>query len=233
VKLADFYAAIGPYLEGRAEHGATVTRLFDDPMGIDAERLAIYARFCRIHRFEAVDFVYSSTRAAIVDRFGLPEWEKLVADYFVAHPMHHVELNENGASLPDYLRGIVEARSWPAWLVELADLEWWEWRTDSALDGESDADRDAGDLRLAATVEVRPYAHDLVGWLDADERAPEPEARAVVVIFWRDGDGDPRRENASRDELLILKAVSEGATTDGTNADTLADLRAAGILLPR
>ncbi len=233
MKLADFYATIGPYLEGQADYAATVKRLFDDPGGIDAERLAIYARFCRIHRFEAVDFVFSSTRAAITRRFGLPEWEKLVADYFVAHPMHHVELNENGASLSEFLRGICEARSWPAWLAELADLEWWEWRTDSALDGEGDADPEGGPLRLAATVDLRPYGHDLVGWLDADDLAPEPEARPVVVIFWRDGDGDPRRENASRDELLILKAVSEGASPDGNHGETLADLRAAGILLPR
>ena len=58
MKLRAFFGAITPFLEGRASHDETSRALYGSPEGgtrasdKDARRLAIYGRFCRIHRFE-------------------------------------------------------------------------------------------------------------------------------------------------------------------------------------
>jgi hypothetical protein len=228
MKLQDFYRAIGPFLTGTASREEAVRALWGEtPPARDASRLAIYGRFCRVHRFESVDLVYAEARAAVLRLRGLPAWEELVESYYRRFPMHHVELNENGDRLAEHMG----EQPLPAWVAQLAELEWWEWRTRIAPDAPGDAQPDKGPLRLASTVEVRPFAHDLVEWLDGEPRAPEPEARQALVIFWRDGSLSPRRENASLDELQILKAVHEGAPPPA--GETLDDLRAAGILLGR
>ena len=241
----------------------------------DAARLELYGRFCRVHRLDALGSTFAETRAAFAQRSGPAAWEALVDEYFRAHPMHHAELNENGSELPAFLRARAETRAagsagaeggagaadamgtrrepraLEAWLAELADLEWWSFRTRVAPDDERDAQPEQGALRLASTVELRPYAHDLCGWLEpapdgdpAEARGGEPEARACVVIFWRDLDLDTRFAEASPLELLVLQAVHLGqpaaaldeaaaraGATGGELAETLADLRAAGILL--
>jgi hypothetical protein len=92
-------------------------------------------------------------------------------------------------------------------------------------------------------VELRPYGHDFVEWLEtpAEERSAEPEARECLVLFWREPGFRLRRENASPEELLVLKAVTEGLTlgdaaaSSGVSLETLeetfSDLVGAGILL--
>ena len=267
-KLADFFAAIAPLLEGRETHAEAAARLYGSvavdlnsnnsqkrETSRDAARLALYGRFCRIHRLDALGSTFAETRTAIVKGeahsadaapSGEQAWEQLVADYFFAHPMHHAELNENGSELPAFLRAKADARALPHWIAELADLEWWSFRTRVAPDDPQDAYPARGTLRLAGTVELRPYAHDLCVWLEAEpaageSRESEPEARACVVIFWRDLDLDTRFAEATPLELLILQAVHQGhplaeaAARAGASADelaeTLADLRAAGILL--
>ena len=89
----------------------------------------------------------------------------------------------------------------------------------------------AGPLRLASTAEVRLYTHDLVAWLDAEPtRQKEPDRVGVRVLFWRDPDLDPRRENASDSELMVMKAVLDGVKVPTRLAETLEDLRTAGIV---
>jgi hypothetical protein len=80
-------------------------------------------------------------------------------------------------------------------------------------------------------VELRPYGYDLVGWLDAEARAPAPERRDVVVLFWRTPTLRARRALASPRELWVLKAVSEGQRPE--DAEVLEDLQAAGVVLGR
>lgn len=228
MRLAELFAAIAPFLEGREEHAAAARALYGERVTRDSERLAIYGRFCRRHRFNAVDYVFADTRASVIAARGEASWETLVERYFRAHRMHHVELNENGGALPAFLAA---DESLPGWVAELADLEWWEWRTTSALDDPRDRAPAQGALRLASTVELRSYQHDLVGWLDAEDRAAAPAAQGSLVIFWRDLDGDTRREEATTEELAVLKAVTEAARVPDAVADELADLRAAGIVL--
>lgn len=228
MKLAEFFAAIGPFLEGCAEDRAT-RRLFypGDADGTDARRLSIYREFCRIHRFEALDHVYSATRDARVRLDGEASWEALVDNYFRSHPMSHAEINENGADFPEFLAARPEL---PAWVGELADLEWWCWRTLTAPD--SSHPQGNTPFQLHPTVEVRPYEHALVEWLDTpgEQRPTAPRARQTFVLFWRAPDFSARRDDASLEELRLLKAIAAGLPLPDTS-DILEDFLAAGILV--
>lgn len=242
MKLRDFFGTVTPFLTGRQSHAEAVEALYGGSEGAhheDARRLALYGRFCRIHRFEVIDSLYPHCRRGVLERQGEAGWEALVEGYFRAHPMTLFELNANGAQLSEFLAGYAPGAGLPGWLPELADLEWWEWEVLVAPDREPEEARPC----LAPTVELRPYAHDLVGWLDTEpeERAAEPEAREALVIFWRQGRGF-RRENVSPLELRVIKALHEGLALEAVAdedegagleqlEETLADLVAAGIVL--
>jgi hypothetical protein len=250
VRLAEFFAAVGPFLEGRVDEETAARALYGDAAegseGARARRarLGLYGRFCRLHRHSVLESVYHQTRATALRLGGEAGWDALVEDYFRDHPMRHFELNANGAGLPGFLVEYARGRGWPDYLAELADLEWWWWQMLIAADDPEDdeASVEGRRLRLASTAELRPYRHDLVSWLDAgEEPASEgPAARATIVLFWRDRDLDARRENATQIELLVLKAVSEGrfpaalieaGLPQGDVMATLADLSRAGVIL--
>jgi hypothetical protein len=262
VTLAAFFEQIGPFLEGREPYSAAAARLYGDPpapaLARDARRLRIYGRFCSLHRHEVIDLVCTETRAQVLALAGEAVWDELIEGYFRAVPMHHAELSANGDGWVDYLAAQALARGLPAWLSELSDLEQSEFRAGVAADDPADALADdpadapsvapgqtggaAGPLRIASTVDLRPYQHDLVAWLDHDPgegpRPPAPAVQAVAVLFWRDGDLDRRRENASPLELAVLQAVMQGAdplVLAGADAEELRevveDLKAAGVLL--
>ncbi|MFZ5444217.1 MAG: putative DNA-binding domain-containing protein [Myxococcota bacterium] len=226
MKLAPFYERIGPFLEGRVGLDETKRALFGERGSRDAHRLSIYARFCREHRNTATGGVHTETRALITRQRGEPFWRQLVEDYFAQHPMQHPEINENGAQLAAFLA----ARGEPLW-GQLADFEWWEWRTYVARDDAADREPDTGALRLGATVELRPYAWNFVDWLDDEARAPEPEREDVVVLFWRDRELSARRALTTPAELVVLKQVSEGLAVAAS--EVFDDLLAAGIVLGR
>jgi len=238
MSLERFIRQITPMLLGRVGPEETAGVLWGPrPPQPDARRLALYARFCRGHRFDAVDHVYGEVRAAVVARGGEQAWEGLVEGYFAAHPMRSVELNENGSLFPEHLRDALPP-GLPAWLPELADLEGWSWRTYVAGDAESDRTGNRGPARLASTVELRSYQHDLVSWLDSEgERPNGPARKPVTVLFWRDSQLRARRELASVDELRVLKCVWQGAPlaesglAPASSAAIVEDLRAAGIVL--
>ena len=250
--LVDFYERVAPLLLGEATHADAVAALYGDSgrASKDAARLSIYQHFCRVHRFEVLDSIYLATRAWVLAHHpdGEAAWDALVEGYFRSHPMHHFELNQNGEHFAEYLTTLASTDPRvPRFLGELADLEWWEWLEISAPDDAADADADAGPLRLGSTVEIRPYQHDLLAWLDGDEdnedgRPPAPREKKTLVLLWRDRDLDERRGGTSALELQVLKAVTEGLALDdalaarigvplGELAETAHDLHAAGILL--
>ena len=144
MKLAPFYERIGPFLEGKVGLDETKHALFGAQTPRDAHRLAIYQRFCREHRNTATGGVHLLTRELITAERGEAFWRQLVEDYFARHPMHHAEINENGAHLSAFLASRPE---WPTLWSALADFEWWEWQTFIAKD-------DAGVRRLRS-AEVR------------------------------------------------------------------------------
>lgn len=214
MKLDDFFATITPFLQGRAAHAQVAAALYpEDPSGPDAQRLAIYGRFCQGHRLAALDKVFALTQRVVKARQGEAGWLRLCAGYYDAHPMRSWELNENGQHLPAYLQAA--ELGLPPWLWELADLEWWEWQTLIAPDAAEDAS-DEGPLRLGATVELRGYSHAVLSFLDEvqdeDELAAdaEPAPEEELVLFYRDRALRLQREVPEPLTLLCLKAVSEG-----------------------
>lgn len=247
MRLAELLATMGPYLVGRAPHAQTAQKLLNEVAdGPGSERLRIYGEFCRQHRFDAVDHVFAHCRATVVAHAGDSAWEELIERYFQAHPMHHFELNWNGRHLPAFLaeRQSGSLDPLPPFLPDLADFEWWEWQTYVAPDEAADEAADKGPLRVASTVELRPYRYDLPGWIetrDTHRFRTSPEAVPSVVLFWRDADRDLRRAAACPLEMRILKAVIEATAIDedfavqlGLPADSVAaclrDLHAAGVL---
>lgn len=242
MSLSDFFEKIGPYLLAKRDHQDVVLRLYgESPPPVDAQRLRIYQRFCAYHRHEVLDSIFAYSRAAILAHAGEAGWDDIVARYFVAHPMHYFELNQNGEFFPAFVADLVAAQELPAFLGELADFEWWEWLTDTLLD--DPADTAPGPLRLHSTVELRPYTYDFIEWIDEDNRqSPQPAKRDGVALFWRNSQLKRRREWASRTEMLIIKAVVESIALDDELAgrlsiakaaldETVADLHTAGILL--
>ncbi len=210
VKLSEFLERIEPLLERGAsgndsELAVPVKRL----QSAGAERAFAWGRFGGASQFGGLDPVYAQLRRAVVERLGEERWRALLRGYFLRYPMRSIERHENGVWLASYLKGGGAGPKVPAWLAELADLEWWEWRTFIAPDSPDDADADAGALRLASTVEMRTYGHDLVGWLEAKrtKRPRDPAARVSTVVFWRDAERAGRRATASREELALLKCV--------------------------
>lgn len=229
MKLADFFARMAPYLEGRHSHAEAVRVLYpgrEDSK--DARRLSIYGEFCHTHRHEALS-VYEHCRAAVLRELGQEALEDLAARYFQAHPMRSFELNENGARFPEFLRGPGPGIPPLPYLPDLADFEWWEWQVLVQPDDPADAGPEKGPLRLGATVELRRYGYDLLDWIDERGLEGAPAEREGLVLFWRDLDGDGRRGPASAAELRVLQQVSAGQAPE--DEETLADLRAAGIIL--
>jgi hypothetical protein len=244
VSLRRFYEDIGPYLLGTQGHAETVERLYGAEATSshrnDAERLSIYGRFCRLQRHEAVDFLFAHCRATVVERQGEESWAELVHRYFLAHPMHHFEINRNGEYLPGFLAGLAATGEVAPFLGELADLEWWEWLVETAPD--PSLPPPAHTRQLHPLVELRSYHYDLVGWLDDDERrSAAPRTEDHFVLFWRDKKLRGRREPASHRELMVIKAVVEKIPLDAALANliglrpedltaTVDDLLGAGIL---
>lgn len=242
MKLRDFFGAISPFLRGEASHAEAVRALYGtsgDTRDRNAERLAIYGRLCRLHRFEILEGLYAHCARVVRTGYGEEAWDALVEAYFRAHPMRAAELNANGAHLPDFLATYAPEHGLPEWLPELADLEWWEWVVLTAPDSEPEGPRPC----LDPTVELRPYRYDFVGWMDAEpsERPEEPEPREGLVLFWRDRAGGYRRENVHPLELMVIKALHEGSGLDAVARaaevpvealeSTLAELTEAGVVL--
>ena len=233
MRLGEFFAAIEPVLLGRQSVAEAATKL-----GVDPKRLEVYATFCDNHRRDLLAAIYPGVRRALGAR-----WVATYRAFFLARPPREWELNANAEPFVTWLRDEAVAERSPAWLVELADLEWWEWAVQVAPGG-APSFSGASEHGVTAGVAVRSFVHDVVGWADAGRsglRAP-PRAPAVVV-FWRTADGGVRRERVRAVELLAIKAAVEGkrlgeaakAAGVGPEAATAAaaDLVARGVLVTR
>jgi hypothetical protein len=220
MKLAELIAVMGEHLHGRAGHDVTARILFGDPSSQDAQRLSIYRRFCDAHRHEALS-VFEHTRSAVVSFGGAVAWSELVDAYFRGHPMTSFELNEGGAAFSSFLSRLDPPL--PRFVAELADFEWWEWRTSVAPDDPRDREPGKGALRLASTVELRRYGFDLVDWLAGGEAHGEPAERSVTVLFWRDAMLHARRQCVNDVDIWLLALVS----SERRVADALRTLRPA------
>jgi hypothetical protein len=225
MKLDEFYEQIGPFLLGNAAYEETVSALYGSaPPQPDAERLRIYGNFCRNHRHEVLDGIFTELHSLIARRCGDSGWAQIVAAYFADHPMHHFELNHNAEALPSFLARVLSSSEHPLRALlpdcaaDLADFEWWEWQTFSGPDSPSDVPMDAGPLRLHGSVDIRPYHFDFLDFFDGDdddaERPTLPVAKDTLVLFWRDRRLSSRRGSVSALELQLIKAIHEGRAID-------------------
>jgi hypothetical protein len=150
---------------------------------------------------------YPAVRAALDER----AWRDVVAGYFAAHPPREHPFRNNAAAFPRFLESYAQRRGLPGWLAEVADLEWREWIATSALDDPADA-HDDGPLRCAATLSERIYAHDLVGWLDTDDRpsGDGPARASSIVVVWRDRSLVAQRASIGQREHALVDALRDG-----------------------
>jgi hypothetical protein len=221
---ADFFAAVTPLYEGRADLEATARALWGSADGSDARRLAIHARDCARSRRVALTGVYRHTLDVLVNRSGAEACRTLTDAYFAAHPPRSFDPNANGAALSSFL----EARAEPPWLPQLADLEWWDWHTFSAPDAAEPAAQG-----LAPTLELRAYRWDVLGWmLDGADPRRDPEQRRAVVAFWRDRHLDARCEELGAPQIAVLRAVRDRAPIGAELEPVRAELEAADLLVP-
>lgn len=194
MKLERFYGAVGPVYLGHTAPEVVAGRL-----GINPGRFALYARFCEIHRSEVLAGIYQLTPTA----FSAKRYVEISRAYFQAHPTVHWDLNQNAEAFPAFL---AQHPGVPPWVPELADLEWWQFRTFVAPDEKPRKRvRDA----LHGSVMVRPYAHDVVTALHQDRVRPAPPATPVVALLWRDAQLEDHVTHASAEELVVIKAVVE------------------------
>ena len=175
-------------------------------LGRNARGLEIYQNFASGVALQAV---FPRLKSVITKLFGGTEWDELAKRYFKAYPARHFELNMNGVHFPEYLQQSAARANLPPWTVELADFEWWEWQTLTTPDDPDDATPLEGPLRLGATVELRPYTHDLIEWCDSEDSKTSPVTRTVVVMFWRDANLDAWRRNADHLDLELLRLVHQ------------------------
>jgi hypothetical protein len=219
VKLADVIAAMTPLVAGHASPEETAARLGIAPRGLD-----VYAHLGNSARTSLLAGMFPHCRHAVVTRFGEARWDAIVAAFFDAHPERHYLRRMNARAFLEFARvqGVLP------WLADLADFEWTEWDVDRASPDPRDADAAHGSLRVASTLALRRYDHDVVRWIDEAERRGDPRAEPVVCAFWQDASGASFRNVLGAPLLSAIDAVRRG---DAPDAAALEELRGAEIVL--
>jgi hypothetical protein len=239
MNLSDVIRNMGALLMNRVSHAEAVRTLYgvESPRASpDARRLAIYATSFEHNSREILEMTYPLCRQSVERLRGEKEWCALSRDYFAAHPQRHFRFGRGADEFPAFLR--VARHDLPTWLWELADFELWERLTLEAPDTPEDLATD-GQIRLASSVELRDYTHDLTGWVDSEEGRGEPALISNVVLFWRDRARLMHREPIGEIEFQVLRAVRSGlspanaeiSATEGERQDAVNYLHEMGILL--
>lgn len=242
MNLERFFEIASPFLEGKADLQKTAEALFGPEANSsrDARRLSTYRD---LDLGVALKAVFPRVYSVVTERSGKSGWDALAGRYFEIYPARHFELNMNGMHLPDYLQEYAAQANLPSWLAELADFEWWEWKTLTAPDDPADAEPNEGLLRLGATVELRPYEHDLIAWCADDGPKKSPTPRTAVTVFWRDVDSNAWRRNIDDLDLRLLSLIHQnqaitpltmtGISEWSVVEERLAEMIKEGILLGR
>jgi hypothetical protein len=223
MKVARFFETLTPVFEHRAEVRSVATSLWGSADCDDARRLGIHVRDCQRSRQIALDGVFQHVRQVVIRDGGAAAWDRLSLSYFEAHPPRHFEPNANGAAFPAFVQR-------PEWLAELADLEWWDWRTFVAPDTREPGQHEP--RRLADTLELRAYRWDLLGWMADGCKQAEPASRQCVLAFWRDRQLDAQCREVDAVELAVLRAVRDRAVITPDRAAIERTLREEGLGRP-
>jgi hypothetical protein len=244
MSLDGFFADIGPFLVGRISHREAADRLYPGREGDDqdAKRLAIYANAYRLNSVQGLELGYPLCHQALLRRGDRRGWTELALRYIACHPQRHFSSRRNALRFPEFARRLASEVDLPRWLPDLADFELTLARTRWAPDEPSDASPNSGPLRLASTVAMRGYEHDVVEWLGAPDFAGDPPARRTAVLFWRDARLRARRIVIGRLEVVAMEAAVVGGPPDPAAAERLGatpadveaimgELRRAGVVM--
>lgn len=155
---------------------------------------------------------------------GEDAFRALCADFLQAHPSPSPLARDAGAALPAFLPGWLAAHDEPAWLTDLARLEWA--RAD-LVDGAPDArpltlgevqalaqatgDLSALPLRLVPTARLLTLAHRVDEVWRASGEAPSPPPEPTAMLIWRRA-GDVYHRVLPADEHAWLRQVEAGTT---------------------
>ena len=220
MRLAETLAAMAPLLAGRTPPEETA-----QAFGVPAPGLALYAKLARMARISLLDGMFPHCRHALVERRGTGGWHAIVEAYFEAHAELRFVRHANAGAFPSFVRKRDDV---PAWIGELADLEWHEWRAEIAAREASDDDPDGGPIRVTSTLVLASYTHDVVSWIDERGREGDPEPAPIRCAFWQDREAVSYRNALSDAHVAAIEAVRAGRAAD---AEAIAELRAADIVL--
>ena len=203
--------AMGRVATGAASAEETARALYDDPSPEDVYRLGVHERYRRWYRGSVLETHFDECRGALVASHGAHTWSRLVERYFEEHPPRSLPMPRNAGAFPRFLAGCVAQGELPAWLAEIADLEWLEWLVTSAPNEAGETD-EHGPLRVTPTLETRVYRHDLIGWLDGDgpRALGGPPPVPSVAVVWRDRALVAQRASFGRLEHAVLAVLAAG-----------------------
>lgn len=219
MKLEDAISKMVPLLRGRASLHDTA-----DALGADdttTRGLGVYEEIARMARTGLLESMFPHSYEATLRELGRARWEAIVEQFFEEHPERHYLRRLNAGAFVGFAR---ELSDLPTWVVELVDFEWAEWRAER---NDAPTSREPG-LRQAPSLELRRYQHDLVTWLDTQEKLGAPERRAIDCAFWQDATGQSFRCSLSPELFAALGAVRGSEPAD---AARVLELRDAEILV--
>lgn len=203
MKLRDLFDRMGEMFRGQASTEETAQRIYGPEVGADGRRLALY-NHVRGHRTDELRFVFPRCAAQIGDA-----WTELAYAYFVRHPWGGFDYLPHGGDFAAYLAEVAPANALPVWLPELAALEWAINRATWTAD--EPADPAVGPIRLAPSVVLHRFAHDVARWaLRHEPRPPAPERRAVTVATWKPAVGLGRFGALDDVQLAVLAQIRAG-----------------------
>jgi hypothetical protein len=218
MRLNEFFTRIAPLFDGNATWQETAVALYGSPPGPDGERLEHYENACRWRRGQTLRHVFERTYNVATTSQSPKQWANMATDYFRTDPWRSLNALPNAANFPAFLKENAAKYELATWVAELADAEWWLGHVNDAPD--SPDDPATGPIRLAPTLEIRPYRFDLTGWLRdytqeqfSVDRAP-PDARDCVVMFWRNLELRPCFEVPSGLYLRCLSAIHQAKPID-------------------
>ena len=207
-------------LLARADGGASPIARWVRGAGEDeaAERLAVYARMHFSRLQESLREDYPKVAAVL----GARVFERVVADYLVAHPSREPSLHRFGRAMPQFLGAHPLTRTHP----ELADLALLEWTrievfgapnvpvlSEGDLASRPPEDLAATELRLTPACSLAFVWHSVDAvWsaIDRDQPMPSVESRAETILVWR-RELQVRHRALPNDEAAGLRLVQSGA----------------------
>ena len=205
--LADFFAAMRPFLLGETSVTALEASLGHSPTGSDG--LAFYATFLRRHERLLLQRQFKAAYH-LIDRFSDLDWPSLVHDFIRAHPPSSWSMYRTGEPFSAWLLAQIEAGvQVPAAAPYLVDFAWTRWLA-------RNAPRDAP--LMEGQVFVRQYPVDVVvlnrSLCDTEDPPQDAPGPKTLVIFRHLQSGDVFHFTPSLATLAVLDSASGTPSVD-------------------